>query len=130
MNEQILNLLSGSVASMQQMLWPRIVESILDAKFSEALPALCQSIASLGTKLLADNATTHHSVDGIRVGGTIGRLIVVLCEPYRDGVNIGQHYIDALDCIGKLFVVNWDAVRPFLEQPTVTLKDCGPTHSA
>ncbi|XP_051871929.1 maestro heat-like repeat-containing protein family member 1 isoform X2 [Pristis pectinata] len=87
MCDNILNLLTTTVKSMQEVLWPFLLEFVMPVQYLNALTPICRSLAFLGTKALQANSKepllSNRTRDLPTPHALLTRLLVVSAFPYR-----------------------------------------------
>eukprot|EP00013_Stygamoeba_regulata_P006034 CAMPEP_0177640424 /NCGR_PEP_ID=MMETSP0447-20121125/6535_1 /TAXON_ID=0 /ORGANISM="Stygamoeba regulata, Strain BSH-02190019" /LENGTH=1747 /DNA_ID=CAMNT_0019142493 /DNA_START=242 /DNA_END=5485 /DNA_ORIENTATION=- len=137
MCDNILYLLAETVPCMEQVLWPFLFESLVPAKYTEALGVVCKSIAYLGNKKREEwnHGTEPTEEDGSPVPyayivdferavnlpkphDIVARLFVMLNDPHHR--EFGLHMLNALRAIGPIIhpdiAIMWDHALPKLVQ--------------
>ena len=101
MSDSILQLLTNNVEKMESVLWPHLLEYLLNPEFSEAVPSVIKSLSNLAHRkrqslvnYIVDYSELKH-VPGPYV--LFARLVVLVAVPFKDNRGLGiltflQHF--------------------------------------
>jgi len=122
MCDNILNLATTTIPSMEPVLWPFLFEFLVSPQYTEAVPILCKCLAHLATTKRESNAPDYiidfsREVNIPKPPQMLVRLMVMLNEPLGRG-DIGTKILNCLQSIGPIIhprvAPMWDSAMPKL----------------
>ena len=121
MCDNILHLMTTTVPHMDSVLWPYLLEFIVPAEFTEALPVVCMCISNLAQKLVNEESELYDLDYDVQVNlpkphDIIARLVVVLGQPLERcrGLHILNTLLHIVPNLHENLVDLWEEVIPKL----------------
>ncbi|GFQ65281.1 maestro heat-like repeat-containing protein family member 1 [Trichonephila clavata] len=124
MCENVIHLLTTTVEKMEDILWPNILDYLLDENLSSAISAICKSLTVLASKkrdeLGLDFTIDYSSLAKVNTPQKLlARLLVVIGRPHEDGdrgLQVLKFMKAVAPAIHKASVSVWDQEIPALIQ--------------
>jgi len=132
--DNILNLASTTIDAMYPVLWPSVLESLVNPKYTASIGTICKAIAHIGGVKRDTDAPDYYidfdrSVNLPKPQAIIARLMVIVNVPLRRGY-VGANALSAMKSIGPVLHPSicdmWDSAIPklssYLEANTADFK--------
>ncbi|GFX94408.1 maestro heat-like repeat-containing protein family member 1 [Trichonephila clavipes] len=124
MCENVIHLLTTTVEKMEDILWPNILDYLLDENLTSAISAVCKSLTVLASKkrdeLGLDFTIDYTSLAKVNTPQKLlARLLVVIGRPHEDrdrGLQVLKFMKAVAPAIHKASVSVWDQEIPALIQ--------------
>lgn len=135
--DNILNLMTTTIADMIPVLWPYLFETLVDPKFVESTAVVCKNLHHIATIKREADAPDYlidfdRAVNLPKPAQIIARLLVQLNQPHKRG-QLGMRILSLLQSIGPILHPSisdmWDTTLPRLVAYLENNAD-GPTWNA
>ncbi|GIX73829.1 maestro heat-like repeat-containing protein family member 1 [Caerostris extrusa] len=114
MCENVIHLLTTTVEKMEDILWPSILDCLMDENLTSAISVICKSLTTLASKK-REELGLDFTIDY----GLLTRLCVVIGRPHEDrdrGLHVLKFMKAVAPAIHKGPVSVWDKTIPLLIQ--------------
>ncbi|EDV29054.1 uncharacterized protein TRIADDRAFT_52558 [Trichoplax adhaerens] len=125
----VLQLVTTTVAHMQNVLWPTLIEFIVPMKYNNAAGVICRSAAFLANKKQSEESSDYYLDYACQVNlpkpvALLARLLVLAGLPKRScgqGLHVLNFLLAMSSNINEAFADMWDSVLPRM---ITYLEDC------
>ncbi|RDD47071.1 Maestro heat-like repeat-containing protein family member 1 [Trichoplax sp. H2] len=116
----VLQLVTTTVAHMQNVLWPTLIEFIVPMKYNNAAGVICRSAAFLANKKQSEESSDYYLDYACQVNlpkpvALLARLLVLAGLPkrsYGQGLHVLNFLLAMSSNINEAFADMWDSVLP------------------